>query len=172
MRHLRNNILSTRTLVLLLMVGFIGGCATVEKKRSSSDYLLATNKSTKSVVAAVKQEMLKNKYNVVKENLNAGLIVFAPRVFQVDKKGKKIAVQQFLQARHEGASAKLHISYKCNYSGDGEKFVDCLQNDKPVSARIERIEAVLVEGIKTALANYVEPTNSTEFDAGEKDSGK
>jgi hypothetical protein len=153
---------TARIALLALAAAFFAGCATAPKPRGPSDYLLSTNKTTQDTFQVIKDKMLQNKYEVEKENIEAGLLIFSPRSFRIDKNGKKIPVRQSVKLRHEGQSLKVRVSYKCDYSGKDQKFSSCHENDQVLSGKIERIERLLLANYRDALNVNIDRKTATE----------
>lgn len=145
-------------LVLLLFLAlnfqFMNGCVTPPRNKEPAEYLLSTDRSTTEVNAVLKAKLAESKYTVSRENIEVGLLLFAPRGFSFENKGKKIKARQIIQVRHEGGSVKIHINYECDYVGRGANYTPCREDERPLDEKISKIESPLIEGVKNVLLKH------------------
>lgn len=138
----------------------VSACATQPKNRAASEYLLTTDKSTSVLFKDLKNQLGEHKYTVEREDDTAGILLLSPREFSYG--GSKRPARQSIQMRQEGGSVKVRIAYECKYSAD---FEPCLDSDRPISAKISRIEASLIEMLQPIMVRHIEEATSEPMPA-------
>jgi hypothetical protein len=140
-----------KIIAIAVLIGFAFGCATKMTNRRASEFLFSTDRSATNVFSDARQLLEKNKYVITKEDVTAGILVTQPRKYSFEKGGSKISGQQTLRIRLEGGSAKINVTYECNYALDRITFVPCYNEDTASNDKIRRLDPALISILKPIL---------------------